>query len=188
MMKCQQQGPSHWCILEYCWKLTSDAHTNKNTVVILVLMATDLLSCQVVQVGQLLLMDLEVPENKQGNKRRRILLKDNKTSCINKWVSADMNFDESAACLTKSLVMSAKRTITQRAYWHLGDIQPQDSPEELSQNPKLDEALPEMIHTVLPETLSSNYLGVNCKQSNPFLIICIGKCFTVLKVSYTAVL
>lgn len=38
-------------------------------VVILALMATDLLSCQVVQVGQLLQMDLEVPENKQGNRR-----------------------------------------------------------------------------------------------------------------------
>ncbi len=37
-------------------------------------MATDLLSCQVVQVGQLLLMDLEVPENKQADRRCRILL------------------------------------------------------------------------------------------------------------------
>lgn len=47
-------------------------------VVILALMATDLLSCQVVQVGQLLQMDLEVPENKQGNRRCRILLKKRK--------------------------------------------------------------------------------------------------------------
>lgn len=73
-------------------------------------MATDLLSCQVGQVGQLLLMDLEVPENKQGKKRCRILLKYNKISCINKSVRTDVNFDERAACVTQSVCLKDNNT------------------------------------------------------------------------------
>lgn len=70
-------------------------------------MVLDLLSCQVVQVGQLLLMDLEVPEKKHLQTIKQLVLTND---------SVLMNFDESAACFNKSLVTSAKRTITQRAY------------------------------------------------------------------------
>lgn len=70
---CVDERPTRTIRLLYLGllKLSSDTHTNKNTVVISVLIATDLLSCQVVQVGQLLLTDLEVPEKKQGNRRFR---------------------------------------------------------------------------------------------------------------------
>lgn len=60
-------GPSDWSIVDRSWNHTSDANTLKR-----VLTASDLLSCQVVQVGRLLLMDLEVPKrSKPKNKRKQ---------------------------------------------------------------------------------------------------------------------
>lgn len=96
----------------------------------------------------------------------------------------------STACFTKYLVMSAKRTITQRGHWHLGNIQPQDSPEELRQNPNLDEMLyclkwyilcsPRHFHPIISQLITGN-------QTN-FLIICIGKYFAVLKWSESRII
>lgn len=59
--------------------------------------STDLLSCQEVQVDQLLLMDLEIPKNKQGN-----YVKTQNCNLYHKKVS-DLNFDESSTYFRNSL-------------------------------------------------------------------------------------
>lgn len=133
-----------------CWIIAKSSpviHTNKNMVVILALMATDLLSCQVVQVGQLLQMDLEVPENKQGNRRCRILLKKRKQ--VLQTYKRLFEFWWEKLIL---LLCLPKMTIT-TIHWCLGNIQPWDNIKELKTKVGWGSTLQKSIHTGLPETL-----------------------------------